>query len=121
MDIRKLQKIVVSALEDIKGKEIEVINTTKLTSMFDRLVIAAPPKLIWGKNFVIGSESASFPSCASRSTSAAVNCLVTDPISNTCSGATGIPRSICAIPYPLRSTTSPFHFTSTAAPGASAG
>lgn len=40
MDIRKLQKLVVGALEDIKGKEIEVINTTKLTSMFDRLVIA---------------------------------------------------------------------------------
>ena len=40
MDIRKLQKIVVSALEDIKGKDIEIINTTKLTSMFDRLVIA---------------------------------------------------------------------------------
>lgn len=40
MDIRKLQKIVVNALEDIKGKDIEVINTTKLTSMFDRLVIA---------------------------------------------------------------------------------
>ncbi len=41
MDIRKLQKIVVSALEDIKGKEIEVINTTKLTSLFDRIVIAS--------------------------------------------------------------------------------
>lgn len=40
MDIRKLQKIVVSALEDIKGKDIEIINTAKLTSMFDRLVIA---------------------------------------------------------------------------------
>ena len=40
MDVRKLQKIVVSALEDIKGKDIEVINTTKLTSMFDRVVIA---------------------------------------------------------------------------------
>lgn len=40
MDIRKLQKVVVSALEDIKGKDIEVINTTKLTSMFDRIVIA---------------------------------------------------------------------------------
>jgi len=40
MDIRKLQKIVVNALEDIKGKDIEVINTTKLTSMFDRVVIA---------------------------------------------------------------------------------
>ena len=40
MDIRKLQTIVVSALEDIKGKDIEVINTAKLTSMFDRLVIA---------------------------------------------------------------------------------
>ena len=40
MDIRKLQKVVVSALEDIKGKDIEVINTAKLSSMFDRLVIA---------------------------------------------------------------------------------
>lgn len=41
MDIRKLQKIVVSALEDIKAKDIEVINTTKLTAMFDRVVIAS--------------------------------------------------------------------------------
>ena len=41
MEIRKLQKIVVSALEDINGKDIEVINTTKLTSMFDRVVIAS--------------------------------------------------------------------------------
>jgi ribosome-associated protein len=40
MDIRKLQKIAVSALEDIKGKDIEVINTSKLSSMFDRVVIA---------------------------------------------------------------------------------
>ena len=40
MDIRKLQKIVVSALEEIKGKDIEVINTSKLTSLFDRMVIA---------------------------------------------------------------------------------
>ena len=41
MDIRKLQKIVVSALEDIKAKEIEVINTTRLTPLFDRIVIAS--------------------------------------------------------------------------------
>lgn len=40
MDTRKLQKIVVNALEDIKGKDIEIINTAKLTSLFDRLVIA---------------------------------------------------------------------------------
>ncbi len=40
MDVRKLQKVVVSALEDIKGKDIEVINTTRLTSLFDRIVIA---------------------------------------------------------------------------------
>ncbi len=40
MDTKKLQKIVVDALEDIKGKDIEVINTAKLTSLFDRLVIA---------------------------------------------------------------------------------
>lgn len=41
MDIRKLQKIVVSALEDIKAKDIEVINTTRLTALFDRIVIAS--------------------------------------------------------------------------------
>lgn len=40
MDIRKLQKIVVGALEDIKGKDIEVFNTTKLSPLFDRVVIA---------------------------------------------------------------------------------
>jgi ribosome-associated protein len=40
MDIRKLQKIVVSALEDIKGKDIQVINTAKVSSMFDCVVIA---------------------------------------------------------------------------------
>lgn len=41
MDIRKLQRIVVAALEDIKARDIEVINTTKLTSLFDRIVIAS--------------------------------------------------------------------------------
>lgn len=41
MDVRKLQKIVVDALEDIKGRDIEVINTTKLTPLFDRVVIAS--------------------------------------------------------------------------------
>ena len=40
MDLRKLQKLVVSALEDIKGRDIEVLNTTKLTSLFDCIVIA---------------------------------------------------------------------------------
>lgn len=39
MDVRKLQKIVVAALEDIKGKDIEVLNTVKLTALFDRVVI----------------------------------------------------------------------------------
>lgn len=41
MDLRKLQKIVVTALEDIKAHDIEVINTTRLTSLFDRIVIAS--------------------------------------------------------------------------------
>jgi ribosome-associated protein len=41
MDVRKLQKIVVSALEDIKAHDITVINTTKLTALFDRVIIAS--------------------------------------------------------------------------------
>ncbi len=40
MDVRKLQKIAVSALEDIKAKDIEVINTSKLTALFERVIIA---------------------------------------------------------------------------------
>jgi len=41
MLIRKLQNLVVAALEDIKGRDIEVINTAKLSSMFERIVIAS--------------------------------------------------------------------------------
>ena len=41
MELQKLQEIVVSALEDIKGRDIEVINTSKLTALFDRIVIAS--------------------------------------------------------------------------------
>ncbi len=41
MDVRKLQKVAVAALEDIKARDIEVINTTKLSSLFDRIIIAS--------------------------------------------------------------------------------
>ena len=41
MDIKKLQALVVDALEDIKAQEIRVYDTTHLTSMFDRLAIAS--------------------------------------------------------------------------------
>jgi ribosome-associated protein len=41
MQTAKLQRIIVAALEDIKGHDIEVINTTKLTSLFDRIIIAS--------------------------------------------------------------------------------
>ena len=41
MDIRKLQKAVVAALEDIKARDIEVYDVKHLTSLFDRVVIAS--------------------------------------------------------------------------------
>ena len=40
MKLAQLEKLVVDALEDIKGRDIEVINTTKLTSLFDAIVVA---------------------------------------------------------------------------------
>ena len=40
MNAAQLEKVVVDALEDIKGRDIEVINTTKLTSLFERIVVA---------------------------------------------------------------------------------
>lgn len=41
MEIARLEAIVIDALEDIKAKDIEVINTGKLTSLFDRIVVAS--------------------------------------------------------------------------------
>lgn len=40
MDIKKQQRAVVDALENIKAQDIEVYNTEGLTSLFDRVVIA---------------------------------------------------------------------------------
>lgn len=41
MDIRKKQKAVVAALEDIKAHDIAVFDVTHITSLFDRVVIAS--------------------------------------------------------------------------------
>src|SRR5919198_6111210 len=41
MDIRKKQRVVVAALEDIKGRDILVYNTARMPSMFERVVIAS--------------------------------------------------------------------------------
>ena len=41
MNAAQLEKIVVAALEDIKGKNIEVINTAKLTPLFERIVVVS--------------------------------------------------------------------------------
>ena len=41
MNAAQLEKIVVNALEDIKGRDIEVINTAKLTPLFERIVVAS--------------------------------------------------------------------------------
>ena len=41
MDIRVKQRVVVEALEDVKGHDIVVFNTARLPSMFERVVIAS--------------------------------------------------------------------------------
>jgi ribosome-associated protein len=41
MDIRRKQRVVVEALEDIKGHDILVYDTARLPSMFERVVIAS--------------------------------------------------------------------------------
>ena len=41
MNIRKLEKAVVAALEDIKARNIEAYDVRHLTSLFDRVVIAS--------------------------------------------------------------------------------
>lgn len=41
MDIKKLQTLVVDALEDVKGQDIALFETTHLTSLFDRIAIVS--------------------------------------------------------------------------------
>ena len=41
MDLRKKQRVVLDALEDIKGRDIEVFDTARMPSMFERVVIAS--------------------------------------------------------------------------------
>lgn len=40
MDLRKLQRVVIDALEDVKAQDIAVFDTTGITGVFDRVVIA---------------------------------------------------------------------------------
>jgi ribosome-associated protein len=39
MELRKLQRTVIDALEDVKAVDIRVFDTSKLTDLFDRVVI----------------------------------------------------------------------------------
>ncbi|MGC7411416.1 ribosome silencing factor [Pandoraea pneumonica] len=41
MDIRKLQRLIVDALEDVKAQDIKVYNTEHLTALFERVIIAS--------------------------------------------------------------------------------
>jgi ribosome-associated protein len=41
MDIRKLQRVVVDALEDVKAHDVVVFNTSKLSDLFDRVIVAS--------------------------------------------------------------------------------
>jgi len=41
LDIRKKQKAVVAALEDIKARDISAFDVSHLTALFDRVIIAS--------------------------------------------------------------------------------
>jgi len=41
MEIKKLQTLVVDALEDVKGQDIVLFDTTHLTSLFDRIAVVS--------------------------------------------------------------------------------
>ena len=41
MDIRKKQRAVIEALEDVKGRDIVIFNVAKQTAFFERVVIAS--------------------------------------------------------------------------------
>ena len=40
MDIKKLQRTIIDALEDVKAQDIRVYDSSKLSDLFDRVIIA---------------------------------------------------------------------------------
>jgi ribosome-associated protein len=41
MTLAKLVKTIVAALEEIKARDVEILNVTKMTDLFDRMIIAS--------------------------------------------------------------------------------
>jgi ribosome-associated protein len=41
MEIQKLQRAIIDGLEDVKAQDIKVFNTTHLTALFDRVIVAS--------------------------------------------------------------------------------
>lgn len=41
MDITQLQRVIIDGLEDVKAQDIKVFNTSHLTSLFDRVIVAS--------------------------------------------------------------------------------
>ena len=41
LSIKKLETLAVDGLEDIKGRDIIIVNTTKVSQMFERIVLAS--------------------------------------------------------------------------------
>jgi ribosome-associated protein len=41
MDIRKLQRVIVDGLEDVKAQNIQVFNTEHLSPLFERVIVAS--------------------------------------------------------------------------------
>jgi ribosome-associated protein len=39
MQLSRLQRLVIDAIEDIKGQDIQVYNTTALSDLFDRVIL----------------------------------------------------------------------------------
>lgn len=41
MEVEKLKQVIIEALEDIKARDIVVLNTVKLTALFDYVIVAS--------------------------------------------------------------------------------
>ena len=52
MDIKKLQKIVVTALETVKAHDIQILDVRHITAMFDRVIIASTDSVRQAKAMV---------------------------------------------------------------------
>jgi len=66
MDLRKKQRVVLEALEDIKGRDIVVFNTARMRDVRARVAERRPTRQVSARDRVRSRNARAVPGCRGR-------------------------------------------------------